>query len=117
MARAGEPPPKGCGSSMTRTSIPLLAASSRARITLRSDNMYISNQTDFCAPLMASVIGCSPASGSTKTWTPWTPGPVVQFPLHDDVLLDTGRLTEHPVSAMQNMKMARYFREERTPFI
>src|SRR2546429_10016453 len=117
MVRAGEPPPSGVGSSMTRTSTPLFGASSRAQITLRSVKRYISIQTDFFAPLIASVIGCSPASGSTKTWTPCTPGPVVQFPLHDDVLLDTGRLTEHPVSAMQNMKVARYFREERTPFI
>src|SRR5450759_1947352 len=119
MVRAGEPPPKGCGSSMTRTSTPLFGASSRARITLRSVKRYSSIQTDFFAALIASVIGCSPASGSTKTWTPCTPGPVVQFPVHDvvdDVLLDSGRLTEHPASTIQSAIMVRYFQDE-TPLI
>src|SRR5947209_6160805 len=116
MVRAGEPPPKGCGSSMTRTSTPLFGASSRARITLRSVKRYISIQTDCFAAPIASIIGCSPASGSTKTRTPCTPGPVIQFPLHDDVLLDTGRLTEHPDSTIQSAIMVRYFQNE-TPLL
>src|SRR5437588_771365 len=118
MVRAGEPPPKGCGSSMTRTSTPLFGASSRARITLRSVKRYISIQTDFFAALIASVIGCSPASGSTKTRTPCTPGPIVQFPVHDDVLLllDSGRLMEHPASTKHSAIKVRYFQDE-TPLL
>src|SRR3989440_3883421 len=90
--------------------MPRLAASSNARMTLRSVKRYISSQTDFLAALMASVTGCSPASGSTKTWTPWTPGPVVQLPWHDE-LLDCGRLMEHPASRIESVAMMRYLQE------
>src|SRR5690242_11519581 len=85
-----EPPPNGCGSSMTRTSRPRFAASSNARITLRSDKIYISSQMDFCAFAMAFVITCSPSSGSTKTCTPWAPDPTLQLLWHCGVLLNPG---------------------------
>ena len=75
--RLGEaPPPTGCGSSITRTSRPLCAASSRALMTLRSLRRYISTQTDFLAPVIALVRGESPASGSTNTFTPCAPDPI-----------------------------------------
>src|ERR1700676_3073897 len=101
MVRVGEPLPKGCGSSMTRTSTPWLAASSNARITLRSDSIYISNQTDFLAASMALVIGCSPASGSTNTWTPWVPEPVLQLLWHPpDVLVPVEVPMEYSLPAI-----------------
>src|SRR5580704_13993774 len=114
MVRAGEPPPNGCGSSMTRTSTPLLAASSSALITLRSLKIYISNQTDFFAALIASVMGCSPAFGSTKTLTPCTPGPVVQLLTHEGFeLVGSEILMVHPASKMHSARatITRYLRD------
>src|SRR6266481_2500537 len=75
------PPPNGCGSSITRTSNPWLAASSSARMTFLSVRIYISSQMDLCALRIALVITCSPSSGSTKTRTPCTPEPTAQLPL------------------------------------
>src|SRR5207248_7206463 len=116
MVREGEaPPPNGCGSSMTRTSTPRLAASSRALITLRSLRMYISSQTDFCAPLIAPVIGLSPAFGSTITRTPCTPEPAVQLLRQGPPPLlpvpPTPILISHPASSTQSTARIRYVRE------
>src|SRR5581483_1836100 len=64
---------------MTRVSMPLRAASSNELITLRSVSRYISIQTDFLAPLIASVMTRSPALGSTNTCTPCAPDPTAQL--------------------------------------
>src|SRR5437879_10581276 len=54
-------------------------------------------------------MGCSLASGSTKTWTPCTPDPVVQLPWQPELMLPkfppVGEMfTSHPSSKAHNIR-------------
>src|SRR5581483_6449705 len=104
---------------MTRTSMPLFASSSRALITLLLVSRYISTQTDFLAPRIASTTGPDPASGSTKMFRPLAPVPTVQLPWHCPpplfaVLLiprlEGSIVISHPVRRQQKTIRQRYLK-------